>query len=80
MKESISNGIKNYFQKDGKLTPEQSHENWMHEKLKNGWKYGAKKSEIKKTHPCMVPYKHLPEAQKVKDKLFLTIVETMQKW
>lgn len=58
-------------------TPEQSHESWLAEKERTGWKYGPVKDPAKKEHPCMVPYADLPEAQKKKDTLFVTTVRAM---
>lgn len=57
-------------------TPEQSHENWMKDKLADGWKYGPTKDPEKKEHPCMVPYGELPATQRTKDYLFKAVVET----
>lgn len=56
--------------------PEDSHNNWMKEKLENGWKYGEVKNPDTKEHPCLVPYNKLPKEQQIKDKLFLGIVKT----
>lgn len=56
-------------------TPEQLHESWMEFKIKHGWTYGLSKDEVRKTHPCIVPYNELPEAQKLKDKMFQGIVQ-----
>jgi hypothetical protein len=53
-----------------KNTPEMMHISWMHSKQKDGWIYGEKKDMTLKTHPCMVDYAELPEAQRLKDKLF----------
>ena len=50
--------------------PERQHNSWMKEKLENGWKYGHKKDEHEKTHPCLIPYEYLPADQKLKDSLF----------
>lgn len=58
-------------------TPEQSHESWLKEKEATGWKYGPKKNEATKEHPCMVPYADLPPAQRLKDELFVTTVRSM---
>ena len=56
-------------------TPAETHLNWMKEKEKNGWTYGPFKNVKKKQHPCMIPYESLPEAQKIKDNLFIAIVK-----
>lgn len=55
-------------------TPEQSHTQWMAQKLAEGWKHGPEKDAVKKEHPCMVPYEELPLEQKVKDHLFIGTV------
>lgn len=58
-------------------TPEQSHASWLAEKIATGWKYGPAKDPDKKEHPCMVPYRELPEEQKRKDDLYLATVRAM---
>lgn len=60
------------------MTPERSHELWMADKLAQGWTYGEKKDARAKTHPCMVPYDQLPEAQRIKDYLFTAVVRVMK--
>lgn len=57
--------------------PEESHESWLAEKERTGWKYGSVKDEAAKEHPCFVPYKDLPAAQQVKDSLFFAIVRAL---
>ncbi len=54
-------------------SPEVSHQGWMTTKLKDGWRYGPKKDEKKKEHPCLLPYRELPYTQTVKDMLFIGI-------
>lgn len=58
------------------LDPRQAHEGWMEEMLHKGWKYGKVKDYTIKSHPNLVPYDELPDAQKVKDALFANIVAT----
>lgn len=58
-------------------TPEQCHENWVAEKIEDGWVYGPEKDEEKKEHPCLKPYDELPQAQRVKDHLFRTVVKLL---
>ena len=58
-------------------TPEQSHASWLAEKKDAGWVFGFEKDAEKKTHPCMMPYVSLPEAQKAKDRLFLSTVRSV---
>jgi hypothetical protein len=73
---SIKNGISRVVTNPS-LTPEKSHKNWLRDMELDGWKYGEKKDVEKKEHPCMVEYEKLPEEQKVKDKLFTSIVKAL---
>lgn len=67
---TIIDGI-NFHVKNPKATKEDSHNNWMALKEKEGWKYGPVKDAEKKEHPCYLPYNQLPESQKFKDALFM---------
>lgn len=58
-------------------TPEQSHEGWCELKRREGWMYGPSKDPERKTHPCLVPYADLPEAQRRKDEIFLSVVRAV---
>lgn len=58
-------------------TPEQSHENWMAEKIRDGWEWGPRKDPAARTHPCLVPYDQLPEVQRAKDHLFAAVVRAL---
>jgi hypothetical protein len=60
-------------------TPEQQHQAWYDYKEKDGWKLGPVKDAEKKEHPCMVPYDQLPDFQKKKDELYITVVNAMYK-
>lgn len=57
--------------------PSDSHNSWLAEKARDGWKYGDKKDEVKKEHPCFVPYEELATSQRVKDYLFKAVVDAM---
>ena len=57
--------------------PSDSHESWLKEKKEDGWKYGKVKDVEKKEHPCFVPYEELPSDQKVKDYVFIAIVDAL---
>jgi len=70
--ESAVKGV--VFHLSGPRTPASSHENWMQEKLEQGWKYGPVKDPEKKEHPCMVIFEELPWEQQFKDALFMSIV------
>lgn len=56
-------------------SPAASHDSWLAEKSKEGWKYGPIKDPEKKEHPCYVPYGVLPVEQKLKDYIFGAIVK-----
>lgn len=56
------------------VKPGQQHEAWMKHKQQEGWVYGSVKDETRKTHPCLVPYEQLPEAQRRKDAIFIDAV------
>lgn len=75
-RDSAVNGVEGIV--SGRITkPEQSHESWLAEKERTGWKYGPVKDAEKKEHPCFVPYGELPPEQQVKDAIFFGIVRAM---
>ena len=57
--------------------PSASHDSWMAEKQRDGWKYGPVKDLTKKEHPAFLPYDELPAEQKVKDYLFQAVVRSL---
>lgn len=67
------------FHKDNPdASPSASHEAWLEEKRKDGWKYGPVKDPVKKEHPCFLPYDGLPVRQKSKDYLFREVVHQLK--
>lgn len=62
---------------DKQLTPRESHDLWMDQKVREGWIYGPVKDPTKKEHHCIVPYDHLPVEQRVKDYLFAQVVASL---
>lgn len=75
-RESAIDGVINI--RDGRTTrPEQSHESWLAEKERAGWKFGAVKDAEKKEHPCFVPFAELPLDQQLKDHLFFAIASAL---
>ena len=57
--------------------PEASHENWVAQKLAEGWVYGPVKNPDAKEHPCIVPYSELPPHQQAKDFIFRSVVRAL---
>jgi hypothetical protein len=75
-RESAINGVKfNIANPDAPASA--SHDNWLKEKLENGWTYGPVKDADAKTHPCCVSYEELPVEQRRKDALFKAIVAAL---
>ena len=58
-------------------TASASHDSWLAEKEREGWKYGPIKNPEKKEHPCFVPYEELPLEQRIKDYIFGGIVKAI---
>lgn len=58
--------------------PEASHENWMKQKIEDGWRFGTTKDPELKTHPYIRPFNELPEEQQMKDHLFRGIVHSFK--
>lgn len=75
-RESAINGVQ--FHMDNPSAGDSaSHDNWMAEKVADGWVYGDVKDPDAKTHPCIVPFDQLPEEQQIKDRLFRSVVHAI---
>lgn len=44
------------------------HEVWSKGRMDDGWRYGEKRDDAEKLHPCLVPYEKLTEIEKVFDR------------
>ena len=44
------------------------HEVWAAGRIKAGWKYGPVRDDLKKEHPCLIPYEELTEEEKDYDR------------
>lgn len=73
--DSVRSGVQ-FHLANPNAKPSHSHENWLKEKMRSGWKYGPVKDVDKKEHPCFVPYEDLPPEQKMKDYLFKAVVHS----
>lgn len=58
------------------LLAKNAHENWAKQRIGSGWRYGLKRDDAKKEHPCLVPYEQLPEPEKEYDRK--TAMETIK--
>ncbi len=52
----------------GEAVARNVHEVWAEARIKEGWRYGKRRNERKKTHQCLVPYEQLPEHEKAYDR------------
>ena len=52
------------------------HEVWAAARKAEGWKYGKKRNDRRKEHPCLVPYCELSESEKEYDRR--TAIETLK--
>jgi hypothetical protein len=75
--ESAIKGVE-FHLANANATPAASHDAWLAEKERTGWRYGAVKDEETKTHPCYVPFDELPPEQKAKDYLFQACVHALK--
>lgn len=76
-RESAINGVKFRIENPG-AGHDAMHNNWMKEKVEDGWVFGEIKDPDAKTHPCIVPFEQLPVFQQKKDALFSSIVDALQ--
>lgn len=59
-------------------TPEERHEAWLKAKKEEGYSFGKVKDEVKKEHPCFLPYEQLDDVSKLKDYLFNAVVKMFE--
>ena len=52
------------------------HEVWAASRIAEGWQYGETRDDVRKLHPCLVPYDKLPEIEKEYDRN--TAMETLK--
>ena len=55
---------------------ENNHELWAQGRIAEGWTLGKRTDEVRKKHPCLVPYNELPESEKEYDRAMA--VETLK--
>ena len=52
------------------------HEVWAQGRMAEGWTWGEQRDDQLKTHPCLVPYEELPDAEREYDRQ--TAVQTLK--
>lgn len=77
-RESAIAGVARVVGTDG-VEPEDLHRSWCDKKTADGWTYGNLKDPVARTHPCLVPYRELPAEQRMKDALFLAVVQAVHR-
>lgn len=50
------------------LLAKNAHDVWARERIRQGWVYGETRDDVRKEHPCLVPYGELPESEKAYDR------------
>ena len=45
-----------------------AHAIWARQRLIDGWKYGPRRDDARKEHPCLVAYDQLPDSEKQYDR------------
>ena len=55
---------------------ENVHEIWAQARMQQGWTYGPERNDTLKQHPCLVPYRLLPDEEKEYDRM--TAIATLK--
>ena len=58
------------------LLAKNTHEVWAKQRLSEGWRYGPRRDDALKEHPCLIPYEQLSEIEKQYDRN--TALETLK--
>jgi len=74
LRQATIEGVIFLLENPGVSLAERAHENWLHRKEKDGWKYGIVSNAAKKEHPSILPYSMLTENDRRKDALFIAVV------
>jgi hypothetical protein len=76
IKDSCLIGIERVIE-NPEVSNEELHDSWIETKKSQGWRYGRVRNEEDKLHPCMVPYRELPNFQRLKDAMFRNVVKAV---
>ena len=55
---------------------ENAHDQWAMQRMSDGWTLGEVRDDKRKTNPSLIPYKDLPESEKIYDRK--TAMETLK--
>lgn len=55
------------------LTAKDMHDEWMNNKIADGWKFGDVKDPELKTHPLIIDYDLMKDVDKMKDQIFIDV-------
>ena len=58
------------------LLSKNTHEVWSAGRIRDGWTYGETRDDVKKHHPCLIPYEELSDSEKEYDRN--TSMETLK--
>lgn len=50
------------------LLAKHAHDLWAQQRIQDGWRWGAERCDVTRTHPCLIPYEDLPEEEKAYDR------------
>jgi class 3 adenylate cyclase len=57
---------------------ENNHDVWAQKRIKDGWSYGSKRNDSKKTNPYLTPYQNLPDDIKEYDRIIaIEVIKTI---
>jgi hypothetical protein len=59
-----------------KLLARNTHQIWARQRLADGWRYGKRRNDAKKTHPSLVAYEELSDEEKQYD--IIAALETLK--
>ena len=55
------------------LTAKEMHDEWMNNKIEDGWKFGDVKDAELKTHPLIIDFELMNDVDKMKDQNFIDV-------
>lgn len=54
------------------ILAEKVHSRWIRGRVQEGWKWGPVRDDVRKEHPCLVPYEDLPDSEREFDRQTVT--------